>query len=55
MREIPKIIEDRITKGNCPICDKSLEAPDDPVQFEDYNGSKQPVHKKHIQNLGGIK
>jgi hypothetical protein len=43
------IVIERTNKGNCPICDKTL---DETMVFEDYNGSKQPVHKRHIKNAG---
>jgi hypothetical protein len=41
-----KIILSRVNKGKCPICNKKLE---EDIAFVNYNGTKQPVHKKHIK------
>lgn len=39
------LIIERVNQGNCPICDKPFG--DEEMTFIDYNGTKQPVHKKH--------
>lgn len=41
-----KILLERVNKENCPICNKKLGTD---ITFVDYNGTKQPVHKKHIK------
>ena len=46
MREYDQIVIERVNKNNCPICCKSIK--DGEISFVDHNGTKQPVHSRHI-------
>lgn len=42
------IIIARVNEGKCPICNYRI-AENEEIVFEDYNGTKQPVHKWHTK------
>ena len=42
------LIIQRVNENKCPICNKEFSKIDD-IVFEDFNGSKQPVHRVHIK------
>jgi hypothetical protein len=41
------IISERVSNMQCPVCAKILNAEKEEIIWEDYNGVKQPVHKRH--------
>lgn len=44
------LIESRVNAGLCPICCTGMNIQNkEEIAFVDYNGSKQPVHKRHIR------
>lgn len=47
------IVIERVNKGNCPVCNQPLG--DEEVIFEEYNGSHQPVHKRHKNPIKDVK
>ena len=52
MNEKDDMILERISRGCCPVCGKPFDNMDD-VTTTDYNGSDQPVHKRHIMFQSG--
>jgi len=42
------LVIQRVNENKCPVCVREFKKDDDLV-FEDFNGTKQPVHKEHIK------
>ena len=47
-KELNNLVIERVNKSCCPVCNEIIDE-EEGIVFEAHNGTKQPIHKRHVK------